>query len=95
MRGLDFEITEASTQFYAQIFAYSAPEDLFVALYRLSDGGSEQQVARSGLGRYANALGPAPLVPGKYRVVVHPNQDSTSLPEGSQTFRFGLDVLLE
>jgi hypothetical protein len=27
--------------------------------------------------------------------VVHPNQESTSLPEGSQAFRFGLDVLLE
>lgn len=34
-------------------------------------------------------------MPGKYRLVVHPNQESTGLPEGSQTFRFGLDVLLE
>jgi hypothetical protein len=95
MKGLEFEVTEASTQLYAQVFVYSAPEDLYLALYRSNEGGSALQVARSSLGRYANALGPAPLVPGKYRLVVHPNQDSTSLPEGSQAFRFGLDVLLE
>jgi hypothetical protein len=95
MKGLEFEVNEHSSQLYAQVFIYSAPEDLFLALYRQNDGGSAQQVARSGLGRYANALGPAPLVPGKYRLVVHPNQESTGLPEGSQTFRFGLDVLLE
>lgn len=95
MRGLEFEVNEHSSQLYAQLFVYEAPEDLFMALYRSNEGESARQVARSSLGRYANALGPAPLVPGKYRLVVHPNQDSTSLPEGSQAFRFGLDVLLE
>lgn len=95
MKGLEFEVTETSSQLYAQVFAYTGPEDLFLALYRLSEGDSAQQVARSGLGRYANALGPAPLTAGKYRLVVHPNQESTSLPEGSHAFRFGLDVLLE
>lgn len=95
MRGLEFEVTEASTQLYAQVFVYSAPEDLHLALYRSDGTNSAEQVARSGIGRYANALGPAPLVPGKYRLIVHPNQDSASLPEGHQVFRFGLDVLLE
>lgn len=52
-------------------------------------------MARSNFGKYANFLGPAPLVPGHYKLVVHPNQDSTSLPQGTHGFKFGLDVLIE
>lgn len=66
-----------------------------MALYRLDDQGTAQITARSSFGKYVNTLGPAPLVPGKYRLVVHPNQESTSLPQGSHGFKFGLDVLLE
>jgi len=50
---------------------------------------------RSTLGKYANALGPATLTKGKYRLVIHPDQDSKTLAEGSELIRFGLDVLLE
>lgn len=57
-----------------------AQYDLFLALYRLDDIEMSEIVARSSFGKYANTLGPAPLVPGKYRLVVHPNQESTSLP---------------
>lgn len=40
MRGLEFEVTEASTQLYAQVYVYSAPEDLHLALYRSEGAGS-------------------------------------------------------
>jgi len=73
---------------------YSGREDLFVTVY--ADGsGSATQVARSTLGRYANALGPATLTKGKYRLVVHPDQDSTSVASSKEMIKFGLDVLLE
>jgi hypothetical protein len=52
-------------------------------------------VARSTLGKYANALGPATLTKGKYRLVLHPDQDSTSVAANKEMIRFGIDVLLE
>ena len=52
-------------------------------------------MARSTLGKYANALGPATLTKGKYRLVVHPDQDSTSVETSKEMIKFGLDVLLE
>jgi hypothetical protein len=61
-----------------------------------SDGKSTgHQVARSTLGKYSNALGPVTLTKGKYRLAVHPDQDSSSLESSSELIRFGLDVLLE
>lgn len=97
MQSLDFEIAEQSTQLYAQVMEYSGREDLFVSVYSADDGGGEgrRQVARSSLGKYANALGPVTLTKGKYRLVVHPDQDSTTLASSSELIRFGLDVLLE
>ena len=41
------------------------------------------QVARSRLGKYANALGPVTLTKGKYRLVVHPDMDSSSMEQSS------------
>jgi len=35
------------------------------------------------------------LPKGKYRLVVHPDQDSASLSTSTELIRFGLDVLLE
>ena len=71
---------------------YSGREDLFVTVYSYSDN---EEVARSVLGKYANSLGPVTLTKGKYRLVVHPDQDSQSLETSSSLIRFGLDILLE
>ena len=97
MPSLDFEVTEQSTQLYAQVLEYSGREDLFVSVYSAddNDGEGRRQVARSSLGKYANALGPVTLTKGKYRLLVHPDQDSTTLASGQELIRFGLDVLLE
>ena len=78
MASLDFEVDEQSAQLYVQVMEYSGREDLFVTVYA-AHGGGHVQVARSTLGKYANALGPATLTKGKYRLVVHPDQDSTSV----------------
>ena len=96
MKGIEFDVKEHASQIFAQIYVMQAQHDLFMSLYRLSDEeGTAQIVARSSFGKYVNTLGPAPLVPGKYRLVIHPNQDSTSLQHGTHSFKFGLDVLLE
>jgi len=94
MTSLEFEVHEHSAQLYVQVMEYSGREDLFVTVYAGHEGG-HVQVARSTLGKYANALGPATLTKGKYRLVVHPDQDSATLPSSSEMIRFGLDVLLE
>jgi hypothetical protein len=61
-----------------------------------SDGkGSGTQVARSTLGKYSNSLGPVTLTKGKYRLAVHPDQDSSTLEPSTEFIRYGLDVLLE
>jgi hypothetical protein len=73
---------------------YSGREDLFVTVYAEGQG-DHTQVARSTLGKYANALGPAILTQGKYRLVVHPDQDSTAVGSNKEMIKFGLDVLLE
>lgn len=54
-----------------------------------------EYVARTGLGKYANTLGPVTLTKGRYRLVVHPDEDSDKLPAGSELIRFGLDMMLE
>ena len=96
MHSLDFEVTDRTSQIYAQVFEYSGREDLFMTVYASRvDDGEEYEVARSSLGKYANALGPATLTKGKYRLVVHPDQESTAMQEGRDNIRFGLDVLLE
>ena len=41
MRSLDFEISEQSTQLYAQVLEYSGREDLFVSVYSAEDGDAE------------------------------------------------------
>jgi hypothetical protein len=43
----------------------------------LLEGG--MHVARSKLGKYANSLGPVTLPKGKYKLVVHPDLDSTTM----------------
>lgn len=91
---LDFEIDEESAQLFAQVQEFSGREDLFLTVYSM-DGGGQEEVVRSTLGKYANALGPATLTKGKYRLVIHPDSDSKTLAEGSELIRFGLDVLLE
>ena len=75
---------------------FSGREDLFVSVYSADADGGEgtRQVARSTLGKYANALGPVTLTKGKYRLVVHPDQDGAALAASSEVIRFGLDVLL-
>ena len=94
MASLDFEVDEQTAQIYVQVMEYSGREDLFVTVY--ADGyGDSMEVARSTLGKYANALGPAVLTKGKYRLVVHPDQDSTSVDANKEMIKFGLDVLLE
>lgn len=77
---------------------FSGREDLFITVYSVDDNGKGQaieEVVRSQLGKYANALGPATLTKGKYRMIIHPDQDSSALAEGSELIRFGIDVLLE
>jgi len=44
-----------------------------MSLYRLNEESSAEIVARSTFSKHTNTLGPAPLVPGKYRLVIHPN----------------------
>ena len=58
MTSLEFEVHEQSAQLYVQVMEYSGREDLFVTVYAGHEGG-HVQVARSTLGKYANALGPA------------------------------------
>jgi len=96
-RSLDFEVTEQSNQLYAQVSEYSGREDLFLSIYSAAaeGGDGQRQVARSTLGKYANALGPVTLPKGQYRLAVHPDQDSKSLEPSNELIRFGLDVLLE
>lgn len=97
MPSLDFTVQEQSAQLYVQVSEFSGREDLFVSVYSTEDtgGAGQRQVARSSLGKYANTLGPVTLNKGKYRLVVHPDQDSTSLANNSELIRFGLDALLE
>jgi hypothetical protein len=97
LKSLDFEVKEQSTQVYAQVAEFSGKEDLFLSIFTQDDehGEGSRQVARSSLGKYANALGPVTIPKGKYRLVVHPDQDSASLASGAELIRFGLDVLLE
>lgn len=66
MKGLEFEVTEQSTQIFAQVLEYSGREDLFLSVYDISGGAGtgSRQVARSTLGKYANALGPVTLTKG-------------------------------
>ena len=93
---MPFEVKEQSNTIYAQVLEYSGREDLFLSIYDAdAEEGSQRQVARSHLGKYSNALGPVTLPKGKYRLVVHPDQDSSSLEDATELIRFGLDVLLE
>lgn len=77
MKGLDFDVDEQSSQIYALVTEYSGREDLFITIYERG-GNEEEEIARSSLGKYANRLGPTTLTKGKYRLVVHPDQDSES-----------------
>ena len=97
MHSLPFEVKQQSNVLYAQVFEYSGREDLFLSVYSAEDDEEEgqKQVARSHLGKYSNALGPVTLSKGKYRLVVHPDQDSTNLEAGTDLIRFGLDALIE
>ena len=77
MKGLDFDVDEQSSSIYVLVTEYSGREDLFVTIYE-REGSEEEEIARSSLGKYANHLGPVSLTKGKYRLVIHPDQDSTS-----------------
>lgn len=61
-----------------QVIEFSGREDLFVSVYSddSDEDSGQRQVARSSLGKYANSLGPVTLTKGKYRLLVHPDQDS-------------------
>ena len=98
MPSLPFEVSEQSNTIYAQVSEFSGREDLFLSIYNADDdenAAGQRQVARSHLGKYTNALGPVTLPKGKYRLIVHPDQDSTSMAESTDFIRFGLDVLVE
>jgi hypothetical protein len=73
---------------------YSGREDLFITIYAVYPEYREE-VARSKLGRYSNAVGPTTLTKGQYKMVVHPDQDSHLLSKSNYLIKFGLDVLLE
>mmetsp|Transcript_21056 Transcript_21056/g.32600 ORF Transcript_21056/g.32600 Transcript_21056/m.32600 type:complete len:357 (+) Transcript_21056:2501-3571(+) len=92
MPSLPFEVLEPTSQIYVQVQEFTGREDLFVTIYSQEDG---EEVARSTLGRYSNSLGPVTLSKGKYRLVVHPDQDSQAMETSSSLIRFALDVLLE
>jgi hypothetical protein len=97
MPSLDFSVDEQSAQLFVQVTEFSGREDLFLTLYSAEEVEStgRRHIARSTLGKYTNTLGPVTLNKGKYRLVVHPDQDSTSLATNSELIRFGLDALLE
>jgi len=97
MPSLDFSVDEQSAQLFVQVTEFSGREDLFLTLYSAEqvESTGRRHIARSTLGKYTNTLGPVTLNKGKYRLVVHPDQDSTSLATNSELIRFGLDALLE
>jgi hypothetical protein len=72
MRGLDFKIDQESAQIFAQVSEYSGRDDLFITIYQMF-GEYREEVARSKLGKYTNALGPTTLTRGNYMLVVHPD----------------------
>jgi hypothetical protein len=80
MPGLQFEVTETSSDFWAEIYSYFGEDDLFITLLSFDSDGETiakpEKVGRSSLGKYMNSIGPLSLTKGKYKILIHPDIES-------------------